>query len=151
MIRTSEITWEDLRYVHSGCHAVGYTADDLFFKIGHIEPDEVQRQQYLAERQLALPIYGYQRNVDLPPWLFREIIEEFAETCHQVPQRINDLLIMPLAVKVMDHSGTIQGPDKSMTIFRIQYYLKEISGKGWDRGNPLMVWNNHYVGIDFGT
>ncbi len=125
-------------------------------KIGQIEPAEVEAQRHFANRDLALPVFDYQEQVELPPAVGREACpvhglrvdilpeEGYACTC-KLPQAV---LLMPAADDDLD--GVDQAELTAFLSDFVQRCEQEL-GLQWDsRALNVARYQGRLVALDFG-
>lgn len=142
-----------MQYIGSGSSAVVYSSYEVAIKVGDIAYSEILRQQYFAERKLALPILYYGRQVYIPGYIARDICythgkrNDFHNTyaCNCTTTRA-DILITPLVIPVKEET--------TETVSFAEYLHNEaikIFGYGRDRRIVnLGIYNGKLVGLDWG-
>jgi hypothetical protein len=125
-------------------------------KVGQIEPSEVEAQRHFAGQGLALPVFDYQQQVELPPAVGREvcpvhglrvdILPEEGYTCTcGTPQAV---LLMPAADDDLD--GVDQAELAAFLSDFAQRCEQEV-GLRWDsRALNVARYQGRLVALDFG-
>lgn len=147
------LNWKNARFVDGGGYAAVFRIGEFAAKVGQVDRTEAQLQRFYAKKKLALPVFDYQEEFWVPPYIRKKACPKHGPRRNIVAEQEECWCQAPLDVLLMPWANTTLTKEQIQEIRNKIAQEQELhpEQRPWDdRADNCASYNGRLVALDFG-